>query len=281
MDMGIGFSEILLVLVLILVFFGSKELPKFVRETARIIGKLRLYTDKVKRELDDITTELDVTKNASHEDDVHGRKQELRKRCLAARSMMSAVERTEKSAEICRNLMNSDQFKNAGAIMMYASTGAEVETLTAITEMLRIGKRIVLPYCRSDTKSMGIGEIRDLGNSISLGEHKIPEPKPALRDRFLRSDLGLIVCPGVGFDGFGGRLGRGGAYYDAFLRELKGKIPIVGLAFECQMLDAQLPFSYSDIAMDQIFTEKGQKLIEAGDDDLVSPEADSHMSSGL
>ena len=58
----------------------------------------------------------------------------------------------------------------------------------------------------------------------------------------------------------GGRLGRGYAYYDNFLRELKGRVPIIGLAFECQVQSEQLPFSYSDVVMDQIITENGFKL---------------------
>ena len=38
MDMGVGFTEILLILLLVLIFFGSKELPKFVRESARLFA---------------------------------------------------------------------------------------------------------------------------------------------------------------------------------------------------------------------------------------------------
>ena len=156
--------------------------------------------------------------------------------------------------------MSTDQYRKAVAIMVYANMGAEVETGTLIAAALEAGKRVVLPYCRSETRSLGIGEIQDVARDIVIGANNVPEPRQDLRDIFFRSDLQLIVCPGVAFDNCGARLGRGGAYYDNFLRELKGKIPIVGLAFDCQVQASQLPFSYSDVVMDQIITESGFKL---------------------
>jgi len=108
---------------------------------------------------------------------------------------------------------------------------------------------------------MGIGEVTDIENDIVIGEgNNAPEPRPELRDRFFMSDLRLIVCPGVSFDTYGGRLGRGSAYYDNFLRELKGRVALFGLAFDCQMHEGHLPFSSSDVPMEQIVTESGLKL---------------------
>ena len=155
--------------------------------------------------------------------------------------------------------------------MIYVSMGSEVETKEMIAEMLNKGKRVLVPYSRGESRSLGMGEITDLDKDIIPGEGKAPEPRPELRDRFFRSDLQLILCPGVGFDIYGGRLGRGFAYYDNFLRELKNKVPIFGLAFDCQMRSEHLPFSYSDVSMDQIVTESGFKLPDKTDG--VTPSA--------
>lgn len=51
MDIGIGFTEILLILLLILVFFGSKELPGFIQKGARLLARIRKYGENVRREL--------------------------------------------------------------------------------------------------------------------------------------------------------------------------------------------------------------------------------------
>jgi 5-formyltetrahydrofolate cyclo-ligase len=260
MNMGIGFSEIVVIVLLILIFFGSKELPRFIREGARLLAQARRYGDKVREELDEVTKNLDGPPPVPHDTMVAREKQELRKKYLTLRKAMNPGDRAEKSKSICATLMSAVQYQRAGAIMVYANMGAEVETGALIAAALEAGKRVVLPYCRSETRSLGIGEIKDPAHDIVLGAKKVPEPREDLRDIFFRSDLQLIVCPGVGFDLFGGRLGRGFAYYDNFLREFKGRVPIVGLAFDDQVQTGQFPFSYSDVVMDQIVTESGFKL---------------------
>ena len=262
MDMGIDFSKIMVILVLILVFFGSKELPRFLREGAKLLAKVRHYSDKVKQEINTITSTLDVPSFPTPNAEATARKQELRKKHLAARKAASPEERSEKAAAISAYLENLEQFKNAGAVMMYINIGSEVETKPLIERMLRAGKRVLVPYSKSSIRTLGIGEISDLEKDIVVGEDKVPEPRPELRDRFYRSDLNLIVCPGVAFDRSGSRLGRGMGYYDNFLRELKGKVPIIGLAFDCQMVDGQLPFCYHDVAVNQIISESGFRLLD-------------------
>jgi 5-formyltetrahydrofolate cyclo-ligase len=264
MDMGVGFSEILLVLVLVLIFFGSKELPHFIREGARLFGKLRGYTDKVKRELNDLTATM-TPATAPVENVVNDKKKELRKKYTAARKALSPEERTEKSSVIRDVLKNTSAFKKSGAILLYVEMASEVAMRPLIDELLKSGKRVAIPYLKVDQRTMGMASITDCSIDIIQGALKTPEPRPEIRDNFYRSDLQLVVCPGVAFDKFGGRLGRGKAFYDNFLRELKGKVPIFGVGFECQFMDEQLPFSYSDVVMDQVVTENGCKL-PYGDD---------------
>lgn len=264
MDMGVGFSEILLVLVLVLIFFGPKELPRFIREGARLIGKLRGYTDKVKRELNDITSTV-TPAAVSSETVADEKKKELRRKYSAARKALSPEERADKSNTIRDLLKNAAAFQKAGSVLMYVEMGSEVAMRPLIDEMLKSGKRVVIPYLKVDQRTLGIAAIVNSSGDIISGALKTPEPRLEIRDNFYRSDLQLVVCPGVAFDKFGGRLGRGKAFYDNFLRELKGKVPIFGVGFECQFMDEQLPFSYSDVVMDQVITECGRKL-PYGDD---------------
>ena len=62
--------------------------------------------------------------------------------------------------------------------------------------------------------------------------------------------LNLVIVPGLGFDREGGRLGRGGGYFDRFLEKAAGAYKI-GLAFECQMVD-RIPREGNDILMDEV-----------------------------
>jgi 5-formyltetrahydrofolate cyclo-ligase len=142
-------------------------------------------------------------------------------------------------------------------IMLYAEMGAEVITRPFIREMLRAGKRIVLPYVIEGGIDMGFAEIHDADADIIIGKKGVPEPRPELRTNYFRSDLEAVVCPGVAFDRQGGRLGRGLGCYDAFLRELRGKVLIIGIAFDCQIMPDKVPFDYHDIPMDMVITESG------------------------
>jgi 5-formyltetrahydrofolate cyclo-ligase len=140
---------------------------------------------------------------------------------------------------------------------MYVSAGAEVHTGECIRELLAQGKRVAIPYVKASGNDLGIASITDLSTDLEKGRFGVMEPIKTLRDNFFKSDLQVIVCPGAGFDTRGGRLGRGKACYDNFLKELHGKSYIIGLAFECQILKNSIPFEYHDIPVDQVITETG------------------------
>jgi 5-formyltetrahydrofolate cyclo-ligase len=252
---GIGFSEILLIAGLILLFFGSKELPRFLREAGALLAKLRRYSDGLRRELDDLSRPDQPVSTAIN--DSSERKQELRKKHLALRAAMPEAERREKSDAIAGHLRALPEFIDARAIMLYVDIGSEVQTRGLITALLAEGRRVIVPYVKMPAYELGIGAIDNLDADIQKGELGCLEPVPARRDNFFKSDLGIIICPGVAFDKNGGRIGRGKYYFDRFLSEIKGRIPIIGLAYANQIMEGTVPFEYHDVTMDQIVTENG------------------------
>lgn len=256
MNTGIGFSEMLVIFTLILVFFGSKELPIFIRKAAQIMAKVRRYSDKLKSELDSINRVIEEPL-VKEPPVVVVEKNRLRNHYTSLRKRMSPDEHLKKSEEIFNHLKATEEYKKATVVMIYVSMGKEVSTHNMINDMLASGKRVVVPYCKEGCNELGLAEIRNMENDLIKGEYGILEPRVELRDLFFKSDLRLVVCPGVAFDIYGARLGRGKAYYDTFLHEFKERIPITGLAFDCQISKEHLPFDYHDIAMDQIITESG------------------------
>ena len=66
--------------------------------------------------------------------------------------------------------------------------------------------------------------------------------------------IDVILVPGVAFDHEGGRLGRGGGYYDRLLAA-QGKTMTIGTAFECQ-LKSRLPRDDHDQGVRFVATEK-------------------------
>jgi 5-formyltetrahydrofolate cyclo-ligase len=253
---GLGMTEILVISVLVLMFFGSKELPRFAREGARLLAQARRYSDKIRREMDEIARPINETTTGIR-DEVGETKRTLRTTYLAARKALTEKERSDKAAQIWRTITASTRYRQARAVMAYTATPTEVPTKELLRQMATDGKRIILPYCKDGTRDLGIAEVHDLDKDLIPGTHGILEPTHDLRDNFLRSDLGLIIVPGIAFDRHGGRLGWGKAYYDNFLRELKGRTTIWGAAFRCQITEQVLPFDYHDVSVDLVVTEEG------------------------
>ena len=63
----------------------------------------------------------------------------------------------------------------------------------------------------------------------------------------------IIIVPAIAFDRTGNRLGRGGGFYDAYLRNFDG--PKVGICKELQLVD-ELPIEEHDVKVDFVITEK-------------------------
>ncbi|MFH1448278.1 MAG: 5-formyltetrahydrofolate cyclo-ligase [Candidatus Micrarchaeota archaeon] len=161
-------------------------------------------------------------------------------------------EAERKSASILDSLQNLRQYKKSDVILTYVSTGAEVSTRKLILDAFRSGKRIVVPAVKKgETGIMTIHEIRSF-EDLCPGHMNIPEPKKRSRI-FPSSEIDLAVVPGLAFDERGHRLGKGGAFFDRFLKHVDCQK--VALAFEFQVIES-VPTLPHDVPVDSIITEK-------------------------
>jgi len=71
---------------------------------------------------------------------------------------------------------------------------------------------------------------------------------------------GLIIVPGRAFDPAGRRLGRGGGYYDRLLDGFARDSRVVGVAYECQVLE-RIACEDHDRSVEMILTEAGLRRI--------------------
>jgi 5-formyltetrahydrofolate cyclo-ligase len=70
-----------------------------------------------------------------------------------------------------------------------------------------------------------------------------------------------VLIPGLGFDKKGRRLGRGRGFYDRALAGFQGFK--VGVCFECQVIEDDLPDEAHDVPMDALVTETEIIIIKA------------------
>lgn len=257
---GLGFTEILIVGLIIIIFFGSEDLPKLLRFIAEYWGKIRKFTNSARAEIDAAVKDITPNINEMVEDSVSQKKQDIRKEIKDSITSMSQSEKIDESKKIKEQLQNSKEWKVAKSILIFISLKDEPDTSELIKTAFKEGKRVVVPYCKDNNGTMGIAEIKDINNDLTKGKFNILEPREDLRDNFFLSDLQLIITPGVAFGIDGSRLGRGKGYYDRFLKQLEGSIPIIGIGFSKQLRSSPLPFEYHDICMDKIISPN--KVIE-------------------
>lgn len=150
----------------------------------------------------------------------------LRKTMIYRRNRMDSHECLELSEKIQETVCDLTEWKNAGSINIYKSTGNEVSTKDLIYEAERVSNKQVF----------------------------YPTPEP--RENML--DVDLVIVPGVVFDEKCARYGRGKGYYDRFLEVLPKKTIMIGIAYNFQVLPYKwkLKLNEFDIKMDMVLTEK-------------------------
>jgi len=185
--------------------------------------------------------------------DLREQKRQMRRQALAAREAQE--DKDGLSRRILDRLLELPACQPARTVMMYIGVRNEVRTREYVPAVLASGRRVVVPFCQGD--ELGLFLLRDL-NELQPSGFGLWEPPPSLREQADRrvsvQDLDLIAVPGLAFDRRGARLGHGKAYYDRLLRNARPDTPLVGLAFECQMLP-KVPMGKRDVFMDLVITE--------------------------
>ena len=177
-------------------------------------------------------------------------KRALRARVLAARDALTFDDVEAKTAAIAERLYELPEYQSAKVVMFYVAWRSEVQTADMIRRTLRGGRVVVAPIVRNNQIWPAV--VRDL-DALVRGAYGILEP-PESADRVAPSIIDTVLVPGAVFDLRGYRLGYGGGYYDRFLRHVRSRAAMVGLAFELQVAD-EVPVGPHDLPVDMIITE--------------------------
>lgn len=117
------------------------------------------------------------------------------------------------------------------------------------------GVKLAFPCFEADEKRFAYRWISDFNHDFSPGEYGILAPK-STTSRVSESDRLKVfdhyLVPGLLFDHFGSRLGRGKGIYDRLLAGTSG--PKIGVAYHWQLV-SHIPHDPWDIAMDYIATD--------------------------
>lgn len=192
----------------------------------------------------------------------------------------------QQSRQIAQHVLQSRFFHDASSVGLYVTCERlrEVDTAALLGEALQHGKQVFVPLVEDKSSNMSllhIHTLQDLQPAPPFGilepSRNHPDSSPRMEVLEAPYQLDLLLMPGLGFDRTGGRLGRGGGYYDKLVHNLDDRAQqqqwhrpwLVALAFEEQLSGEPLPMDPHDRHVDVLATPGGLLL--------CSERAQAHM----
>ena len=187
-------------------------------------------------------------------------KSELRKSLRQRRAAIGRTERRRAAVGLTRNALRHGLLTRYQRIGIYLAHGAEISTLPLINRALMLKRACYLPMLSCGRGRMLWFNRLQAGQTWVANRFGIPENTTTQQLHARRLDL--LFMPLVGFDDGGNRIGMGGGFYDttlAYLRRRQAwrKPFLVGVAFECQRINGELPHDPWDVPLDAVLTERG------------------------
>jgi 5-formyltetrahydrofolate cyclo-ligase len=192
-----------------------------------------------------------------------------RRRYLALRKELAGKERAAAEAliqerlkallsEVCGNGRWTEhvRIERAPVVGFYAAYRGEVTVHPAALAWRKAGGVTAYPRTNPVHRQMQFFEV-DEESQLIPGNYGILEPPPGC-PLVPPSALAALVIPGVAFTASGQRLGYGGGYYDGYLAQPGLAAVRIGVAFSCQLADAdEWPTDSFDQPVDFVVTEAG------------------------
>lgn len=167
---------------------------------------------------------------------LNSEKKELRQKLLEKLLSLTKDELKRRSENVEKILSGLSIYKQAKVIMAYYPLKGEVDILGMIRKVLGT-KRFCFPVVNLDTKRLVAFEVCNLDRDFIKGPFGIMQPDSRKTNEVDVGEIDMVIVPGLAFDLQRNRLGRGGGFYDRFLKKIKPPAKKVGIAFEFQILE--------------------------------------------
>ena len=180
-------------------------------------------------------------------------KQELRQRLRQTVARIPADQIGTRSLRVAHRLFEQPEYVRAEAIMVFLSLPSEIETTPIVLRAWQDSKRVLAPKVSWNQRRMLPLEFRSLTEDLVSSSMGIREPIAGIP--FPIPLIDLVIVPGLGFDEYGHRVGRGRGFYDRFLANTDFRGVACGLAFTEQIVPA-IPAGPLDRPVDMLITDE-------------------------
>ena len=179
-------------------------------------------------------------------------KTELRQRLRKVLAGVGPAEVEAKSLRACQLLGEQPEYLKSEVVMVFLSLPSEIDTSPIVLRAWQDRKRVLAPKVSWSQRRMLPVEIRSLSEEVADSSMGIREPVSGIP--FPVSLIDLVIVPGLGFDEFGNRLGRGRGFYDRFLAHPEFRGVACAMAFE-EQLTTNIPVGPLDRRVDMLVTD--------------------------
>lgn len=184
-------------------------------------------------------------------------KNNLRSRYREIREKMNPKDKHIMDEKILHKLTLLNEYIRSKDILVYVSKDIEVSTYEIIHDAWKKGKRVAVPRCNTEDRSMDFYYIKSM-DDLEKGAFGLYEPIKEKCEMFKVTSRGLCIVPGFCFDQNGYRLGYGHGYYDRFFQKFRGIK--VGICYS-NCMKFYLPNGRFDRAVDIVVNDKYVKKI--------------------
>lgn len=173
------------------------------------------------------------------------KKEDVRRRVKAQKAMLSDSEREDAALSAFSMLEKTAAFIMAENILMYHSLPDELSTHRFLEKWGKI-KHFFLPR----VNGVNLDILPYDQSTLRLGAFHIEEPTGD--EVCSMDDIDLVVVPGVGFDPYGNRVGRGKGFYDRLLEDTRATK--IGVGYDFQVVDI-IDTEPTDVSVDIVITD--------------------------
>lgn len=178
-------------------------------------------------------------------------KKTLRRKMLQALREVDSLQHAQLSYQIGERLYRTNEWEKANIIGITVSHFPEVDTWPIICMAWRQGKTVSIPKSDPIRKELSFYQIETF-LQMEKGYSNLYEPISEETRRQQKTEIDLLIVPGLTFTKEGYRLGYGGGYYDRFLGDYHRDT--MALAFTKQIKE-NIPIEPFDLPVQKIVTE--------------------------
>ena len=176
-------------------------------------------------------------------------KARLRRQALDWLAALSPPERIAGDESLFRRFLALPQVAATRTILLYHGMDTEPDTVRLLSPLWDMGKQVCLPRCLPGNQM----EARLVQRDSTLIRHPYGMLEPGPDCPLIPPDqIDLVLVPGLAFGRSGGRLGRGGGYYDRWLAGFSG---ITAALCRDGLLMEAIPRLPHDLGVDLVITE--------------------------